>query len=155
MRETAWIRDLHFGSSIPGLTWHLTTKNTFSSLVMVNINKEDSKLSSSAPALLCSNFYTQLSRSQFRNKRSWADVIISLHHHPQLNLCSAWAWLQSAPTRFVPRFSITGFRRWVGSCPISADRCQCWLGLGVLGQELFYIVTFSWDLKTYHLFQSR
>jgi len=44
------------------------------------------KLSSSAPALLCSNFYTQLSRSQFRNKRSRADVIISLHHHPQLNL---------------------------------------------------------------------
>ena len=44
-------------------------------------------LSSSAPALLCSNFYAQLSRSQFRNKRSRADVIISLHPpttHPKL-----------------------------------------------------------------------
>ena len=39
--------------------------------------KWDLLLSSSAPAPLCSNLLIQLSKSQFRNKRSRADVIIS------------------------------------------------------------------------------
>ena len=38
-------------------------------------------LSSSAPALLCSNLLIQHSKFQFRNKRSRADAKISVHHH--------------------------------------------------------------------------
>ena len=44
-----------------------------------------SQLSSLAHTPLCSNFLILLSKSQFRNKRSRADIKISLHnHHNQL-----------------------------------------------------------------------
>ena len=49
-------------------------------------------LSSLDPAHLCSNLQDPLSKSQFRNKRSRADTIISVHHHhpPPTTTFKSW-----------------------------------------------------------------
>ena len=53
------------------------------------LGKLEIKLSSSAPAPLCSNFLILLSKSQFRNKRIRADTEISVHHPLE---CTKYTW---------------------------------------------------------------